>query len=200
MTRERVAGIVLAAGMSTRMGRNKMLLEVGGQPLVRRAVATALAGGLDPVVVVLGHESDRVEGALAGLPCLPLVNAQHALGMNTSVRAGFIALPEDVGAGVVLLGDMPLVTPAMIRALTSAFRQQTVPLALSVYGEVVAPPILYGRALFPELRALEADACGKSVVKAHRAEAVELRWPEEALTDLDRPEDLERVRARLEAA
>jgi molybdenum cofactor cytidylyltransferase len=200
MTRERVAGVVLAAGMSTRMGRNKMLLEAGGQPLVRRAVTTALAGGLDPVLAVLGHESEAVEAALAGLPCIPLINRDYARGMNTSVRAAFIALPEDVGAGVVLLGDMPLVTSAMIRALTSAFRQQNSPLVLSKYGDVVAPPILYGRALFSQLRTLEADACGKSVVKAHRAEAVELRWPEEALTDLDRPEDLERVRARLEAA
>src|SRR6266850_8056160 len=73
-------------------------------------------------------------------------------------------------------------------------------LPISSYGGVVAPPILYGRALFPELRALEAESCGKSVVRNHRAEAVELQWPPETLTDLDSPEDVERIRARLEAA
>ena len=61
MTADRVAGVVLAAGLSTRMGTNKMLLEVGGRTLVQRAVSTAIAAGLDPVLVVVGHERDRVQ-------------------------------------------------------------------------------------------------------------------------------------------
>ena len=65
---------------------------------------------------------------------------------------------------------------------------------------MVAPPIVYGEGLFPELRAIDGDGCGKRVVKRHRAEALELRWPAETLTDLDSPQDLERIRARLEAA
>ena len=65
---------------------------------------------------------------------------------------------------------------------------------------MVAPPIVYGRPLFPELRALTAEACGKSIVKRHRGEAVEVSWPQETLTDLDEPADVQRVRARLEAA
>ena len=89
---------------------------------------------------------------------------------------------------------------AMVRTLVDTFRREQPPLVISTYDGVVAPPILYGRALFEELRALDAEACGKSVVRRHRAEAAELRWPKEALSDLDAPEDLERVRARLEAA
>jgi molybdenum cofactor cytidylyltransferase len=200
MTPERVAGVVLAAGQSTRMGRNKMLLEIGGRTLVRRAVTTALAAGLDPVLVVVGHESDKVRGELSGLPCTSVLNGEYASGMNTSLRAGIVALPDDVAAAVVLLGDMPLVDPAMVRALVDALRRGTRPLAVSIYGDVVAPPIAYGHALFPELRALTAEACGKSVIKRHRTEAIELRWPSETLTDLDEPADVQRIRARLEAA
>ena len=88
MTPERVAGVVLAAGQSTRMGRNKMLLEIGGRTLVRRAVTTAFAAGLDPVLVVVGHESDKVRGELSGLPCTPVLNGEYASGMNTSLRSG----------------------------------------------------------------------------------------------------------------
>jgi molybdenum cofactor cytidylyltransferase len=200
MTPERVAGVVLAAGLSTRMGRNKMLLEIGGRTLVRRSVATALAAGLDPVLVVVGHESDKVRGELSGLPCTPVLNGEYASGMNTSLRAGIVALPDDVAAAVVLLGDMPLVDAAMVRSLVDAFRRGNRSLAVSIYGDVVAPPIAYGRALFPELRALTAEACGKSVIKQHRAEAIELPWPSETLTDLDFPADVQRIRARLEAA
>jgi molybdenum cofactor cytidylyltransferase len=200
MTDERVAGVVLAAGVSSRMGSNKMLLQVGGRTLVRRAVSTALSGGLHPVLVVVGHESERVRAELSDLSCTPVLNPDYASGMNTSLRAGIMALPDDVSAAVVLLGDMPLVEASMVRALLDAFRRENAPLVVSTYGEVVAPPILYGRSLFPELRALTADACGKRVVKQHREEALELSWPSEALTDLDLPGDLQRVRARLEAA
>jgi molybdenum cofactor cytidylyltransferase len=200
MTPERVAGVVLAAGLSTRMGTNKMLLELGGRTLVRRAVSTALSAGLDPVLAVLGHESELVRAELSDLPCLPVLNPEYATGMNTSLRAGISALPQDVAGAVVLLGDMPLVDAAMVRALVAAFGRSGAPLAISTFGEVVAPPILYGRELFPELRALEAQACGKSVVKRHRAGATEVPWPAEILTDLDSPADVQRVRARLEAA
>jgi molybdenum cofactor cytidylyltransferase len=200
MTADRVAGVVLAAGLSTRMGTNKMLLEVGGRTLVRRAVSTALAAGLDPVLVVVGHESARVEKELSGLRCTPVLNPEYARGIHASLKAGIAALPEDAQAAAVLLGDMPLVSVRMVRALVDAFRRGSAPLAISVYGEVVAPPIVYARSLFPELRSIDGDGCGKRVVTQHRAEALELRWPEETLTDLDSPQDVERVRARLEAA
>jgi molybdenum cofactor cytidylyltransferase len=197
MPRERIAGVVLAAGLSSRMGTNKMLLRLGGTSLVRRAVGTALEAGLDPVVVVVGHEGERIRAELEGLACTPVENAGYARGMNTSLRAGIRALPDDVEAAVVLLGDMPLVDAGMLRSLADRFRSARPRLVVSTYGEVLAPPILYARALFDELRALDEQACGKSVVKRHRGEAVELNWPAERLTDLDVPEDLDRVRSAL---
>jgi molybdenum cofactor cytidylyltransferase len=198
MPRERIAGVVLAAGLSSRMGTNKMLLQLGGTSMVRRAVSTALGAGLDPVVAVVGHESGRIRAELAGLPCMAVENAEYARGMNTSLRAGIRALPDDVEGAVVLLGDMPLVDAAMLRSLADGFRRDRAKLLVSTYGEVLAPPILYARALFGELRALDDEACGKSVVKRHRGEAVELPWPAERLTDLDVPEDLQRIRRQLE--
>jgi molybdenum cofactor cytidylyltransferase len=194
----RLAGVVLAAGTSSRMGRNKLFEPLGGTSVLRRAVGTAREAGLDPVLVVLGHQSDRALMELAGLRCTPVLNAEFARGMNTSLRAGISAVPDDASGAVLMLADMPFVTAAMVRALVERYRASEGPLVASVYGEVLAPPILYGRPLFRELRALAGDGCGKQVVKAHRAEAIEVRWPASALTDLDVPEDLDRVRSRIE--
>ncbi|HEX6737913.1 MAG TPA: NTP transferase domain-containing protein, partial [Vicinamibacteria bacterium] len=111
----RVGAVVLAAGSSTRMGRNKLLLELGGETLVRRAVRAALDAGAEPVVVVLGHEEPRVRAELAGLACVPVVNPDHAVGAGTSVHAGVRRLAaEGADALVVVLADMPFVTAEMI--------------------------------------------------------------------------------------
>lgn len=198
MTPERVAGVLLAAGTSSRMGTNKLFVELGGTTVLRRAALTAAAAGLDPILVVLGHESNRAQAELTGLSCSSIFNPEYARGMNTSLRAGISALPESAPAAVVLLADMPFVTAEMIRQLVEQWRPGNSPLVVSVYEDVVAPPILYPRRLFPELTALDGDGCGKAVVKRHRGEALEVSWPASALTDLDLPADVERVRTALE--
>jgi molybdenum cofactor cytidylyltransferase len=189
-----VAGVVLAAGASTRFGRNKLLLQLGGDSLARRAVKAALEGGLDPVVVVLGHEADRIGEELSGLPVRVILNPDYARGMNTSVQAGVEAVPEDVPALVVLLADMPFVTGDMIARLVQAYRQTRAPLVVSDYEGVHAPPTLYSRPLFRELGGPEGDGCGRRLVKRHAEEAVRVSWPSDMLADVDREEDWGQVR------
>jgi molybdenum cofactor cytidylyltransferase len=191
-----VAGILLAAGTSSRMGRNKLLLELDGESLLRGAARRALAGGLAPLVVVLGHEADRARHELAGLPCRAVVNPGFEDGITSSLAAGLDALPEEVVAVAVLLADMPLVTAEMIAGLVARYRASTAPLVTSDYQGVNAPPMLYDRSLFGELRAMRGGGCGKQVVKRHRSEAEVLTWPAEALTDLDVPGDFEKLTAR----
>lgn len=192
-----VAGVVLAAGGSTRMGVNKLYLPLCGTTVLRRTVAMALAGGLDPVLVVIGHDSERVRAELSGLDCLPVLNAGYAGGIHSSLRAGFSAVPARCEAAVELLADMPFVTAEMVRAMVLGFYSAGAPLVLSVYGDVLAPPTLYSRSLFPELLALEGG-CGKRVMKRHRGVALEMAWPPGTLADLDVPEDVPRVREQLE--
>jgi len=178
------------------MGKNKLFLELGGSSLLRRSARTAAAAGLDPLLVVLGHESDRARAELEGISCTPVLNADYARGMYTSLRAGIAAVPEGAPAAVVMLADMPFVTAEMVRELIE--RWQGEPLAVSLYEGVVAPPILYARALFPELRELDGEGCGKRVVNRHRKDALEVPRPAAALADLDVPADVERVRSVLE--
>lgn len=191
-----VAGVVLAAGSATRMGKNKLLLPIRGEPLVRRSVRAALEAGLSPVLVVLGAEAEAVRGALEGLPCEPVPNPRHALGMSTSLDAGIAAVPGTARAAVVLLADMPFVDPAMIRSVVLRHGEGA-RIATARYGGVPAPPTIYDRALFPELRGGEGEGRGREVVRRHAAEVSWVDLPSSALADVDEAEDLERARARL---
>ena len=189
--------MVLAAGTSSRLGEgaNKLLLRLDSEPLILRAVRRAAEAGLAPVIVVLGHEAERVAAALDGLAVETIVNPAYRAGMQGSLRTGIERVPEDCAGAVVLLGDMPLVTAGMIELLAERFRRGTAPLVLSLYGEVQAPPTLYARSLFPALAGAGAGG-GREVVLAHRSEAAEVRWPEALLADVDRPEDAVRFGVR----
>jgi molybdenum cofactor cytidylyltransferase len=194
MDRMAIAGILLAAGSATRMGRNKLLLDLDGEPLVRRAARRALEAGLDPLVVVLGHEADRVREALAGLGCRWVVNPGWKRGQSTSLSAGTAALPPGAEAAVVLLADMPFVEAAMVRAVVARWRETGAPVVSSRYGEVQAPPTLYDRSVLPELQGGEGEGRGREVVRRHRERAGWVDWPAGALADVDEPGDLERAR------
>jgi len=194
-----IAGVVLAAGTSTRMGRNKLFMELEGEMLVRRVVGRVSTAGVDPLIVVVGHEAERVQRALEGIRYQPVLNADFERGVNSSLRAGIHAASESPArAAVVVLADMPYVTTEMIATLVEKYRRSDAPLVISDYAGVNAPPMLYDRSLFPELAQSEGQGCGKHVVKRHRHEAESASWPAEALTDLDAPEDFARVKAAIE--
>jgi molybdenum cofactor cytidylyltransferase len=188
-----VAGILLAAGTSSRMGSNKLLFELGGESVLRGAARRALAGGLTPLLVVLGHQEEKARAELDGLPCQIVINSSYEQGINSSVQAGVAALPV-ARAVVVMLADMPFVTAEMIAGLIARYRSTEAPLVISDYEGVNAPPMLYDRSLFDELLTMTGEGCGRQVVKRHRHEAEVLPWPAAALSDLDVPEDYERLK------
>lgn len=194
-----VAGIVLAAGSSTRMGRNKLLLDVGGETLVRRAVRLANKAGLDPVILVTGHARREVEREVRDLDCTPIFNPDHGTGIQTSVACGIAAAPAACGAAVVILSDMPFVSARMVRTLVERHAEADAPLVASRYGEVNAPPILYDRSLFGEISRMRAG-CGREVVRRHHDRAVLVDWPADRLRDLDRPDEYEAVRREFAGA
>lgn len=171
------------------MGRNKMLLDVDGAPMVRRAVLVAREAGLAPIVVVVGNDAARVRDALDGLECTFAVNPDFTGPTSGSLHAGLHALPDAVDATVILLADMIRVTTPMLAALLQANRIGDAPLGVSRYGDVLAPPLLFRRALWPELLAWHGEGCGKAVVKAHQHEAAMHDWPGAALRDVDTPDD-----------
>ena len=189
---EPVAGILLAAGGSTRMGRPKPLLDWGGQPFVRAVAAAALQAGLKPVVVITGAAAD-VSRAVDDLPVTVIHNAAWEMGQASSIRAGLQALPASAGGAVFLLADQPQVTADVIRALLDRHAASLVPIvAPLVRMERRANPVLFDRLVFPDLLALEGDIGGRAVFWKHRVEYVP--WHDERLLlDVDTEEDYRRL-------
>jgi molybdenum cofactor cytidylyltransferase len=188
-----IAGVLLAAGSSSRMGSNKLLFDLAGESVLRSAARRALAGGLEPLLVVLGHQAERTRQELAGLPCQVVLNPAYEEGISSSLQAGVAALPAAVGGAMVLLADMPYVSATMIAALVERYRTTSAPLVVSDFDGVNAPPMLYDRSLFSELLSMTGAGCGRQVVRRHRHEAEVLAWPVAALGDLDVPEDYRRL-------
>jgi molybdenum cofactor cytidylyltransferase len=163
----RIAGIVLAAGMSRRLGRPKQLLQLGDATVIEHVVRGASSTSLDEVVVVLGARADDVRAVLGGLPVCFVENDRFADGQGTSLAAGIASLGDDVDAAVVLLGDQPHVDPAVIDRVVQARRNIGASIVMARYGEERGHPVLFGREHFPALLALEADQGGRDVIRQH---------------------------------
>jgi molybdenum cofactor cytidylyltransferase len=170
-----IAAVVLAAGTSSRMGRQKLLLPVGaGRPLIRLSVERILAGGLDDVVVVLGRDANEVAAALADLPVRTAVNPGYAEGQSTSLRAGLDALRPGTQAVVVALGDQPLPDPGLIGRLVAGFRETGRPIVVPRYRDGRGNPVLFAATVFAELRAVTGDQGGRGVVAADPGRVAEV--------------------------
>ncbi len=190
-----IAAIVLAAGSSTRMGRQKLTLPMpDGRALVRLAVEQVLAAGLDETVVVVGADADAVSAALIGLPIRTVVNPRYAEGQSTSLRTGLDALPPETEAVVIALGDQPLPDPGVIRRLATAFQETGRPIAVPVYRDGRGNPVLFGAALFDELRRVTGDQGGRGVITNDPDRVAEVRVDAPLPADVDTPEDYEATR------
>jgi molybdenum cofactor cytidylyltransferase len=187
-----VAAIVLAAGQSTRMGaQNKLLLADGGDPLVRHAVKMAVLSQLKPVVVVLGHEADRVRAVCDGLPVTFTINPDFAHGLSTSLKAGIKALPENIDGAAVILADMPGLDAALLDRLYAAFEAEPAALAaVPVHDGEWGNPCILAAALFAEVDALSGDQGARKILVTHRDMVIEMPESSDAATrDIDTPDD-----------
>jgi molybdenum cofactor cytidylyltransferase len=197
----RIAALVLAAGRSTRMGAiNKLIAEIGGKPLVRIAAEQALASRAKPVIVVTGHERDKVEAALAGLPVRLVHNPDYAEGLGTSLKAGIAAVPEDADGAIVCLGDMPQVDSALIDRLITAFDLERGALVVvpSIDGRR-GNPVVWSRRFFHDLMSIQGDIGARYLIGNYAEAVVEVPVAgEAALTDVDTPESLSAVKAEIE--
>lgn len=190
-----IAAIVLAAGQGTRFGTApKLLAELDGQPLVRHAVVAALASSVAAVLVVVGHREAEVRAALGGLPVVFVPNPAFPEGLSTSLREGFAARPEAAEAAIVLLGDMPRVSPTLIDGLIAAWRHAGRPdAAVPTYDGIRGNPVLLSAGLAPEIAQLRGDSGAGPLL---RGRAGVLEWPaaDDAVSlDVDTPDALGRL-------
>ncbi|GAC1438594.1 MAG: molybdenum cofactor cytidylyltransferase [Chloroflexota bacterium] len=183
-----VGGIILAAGRGSRLGTIKQLLPLGGRPLVAHVLLAAEASSWGSLVVVLGFEAEKVAAALPAGRARVVYNGRYAEGQSTSLQEALQALGEDVEAALVLLGDQPGVSTAVIDAVVDAarrgWRETTTGTAGggTIYPLVVIPtyggqdghPVLLHRALWPEVMALRGDQGARPVIRAHARSTLRL--------------------------
>jgi molybdenum cofactor cytidylyltransferase len=189
---EPVAGVILAAGASQRLGQAKQTLLWRGQPLVYHTARTALQAGLSPVVVVTGAHASPTQQAVQGLDVEIVHNSDWQLGQSTSVVAGLQALPEEVGAVVFLLADQPQIPLELVRSLVQIHRQTLSPLVAPLVNGRRANPVLFDRATFADLQVLSGDAGGRSLFERYQVEW--LPWQDvNILLDIDTPQDYQKL-------
>ncbi len=189
---EPTAGIILAAGRSSRFGQPKMLLEWKGKPLIHHIAEAGLAAGLDPIIVVTGAVDQPVRHALMGLPVQVVFNPDWEKGQSTSVRSGISALDPNVGSAVFLLADQPLVTPDLLFELVGSHSCSLAPVVAPKISGRRANPVLFDRDTFPKLLELEGDTGGRAVFDQFLVEYVD--WGDDRLLlDIDTPEDYARL-------
>jgi molybdenum cofactor cytidylyltransferase len=194
-----VAAIVLAAGRGTRMGpKNKLLADFKNKPIVRHTTEAALASKARPVIVVTGHQGDRVAGALKGLDVSFIQNPHFVEGLSTSLRAGLAALPPEIDAVAVMLGDMPEVSGSLIDRLATAIDPARGALiAVPTRNGKRGNPVVWSRRLFDDLARLEGDVGARHLIGHYADAVVEVPVEDESVfADVDTPEALALLRQR----
>lgn len=190
----RIAALVLAAGMSRRMGAtNKLLTPVDGAPMVIRAVDACLSSKAAPVVVVTGHESERVTQSLGRKRKITVVhNPDFAQGLSTSLARGLAAVPAECDGALICLGDMPRVRSAHLDRLIDAFnplegRAICVPTFQGKRGN----PVLFARRFFAEMASVSGDVGARHLIGEHGDQVAEIEMGDPGvLLDVDSPEAL----------
>jgi molybdenum cofactor cytidylyltransferase len=187
-----IAAIVLAAGLARRMGRQKLLLDLKGKPVIRWSVEGVLPH-VDDCIVVTGREDAALRAALGDLRVRFAVNPRPQEGQGSSIAVGAAALDARTAAALVVLGDQPLTPPRVIRALLAAQQASGKAIAAPSYRGTRGTPVLFAASVFAELRALGGDS-GARVVVAARPERVEIVDVDVAMpADVDTPEDFARL-------
>jgi molybdenum cofactor cytidylyltransferase len=186
-----IAGLLLAAGRSTRFGADKLTAKLDGKAVVRWSAQCLRA--LDAVYVVIPPGADAITQALARLDVTFVVNLGRAEGIASSLRAGIAALPAEVDAVVVALGDQPLASPDVTRALVERWKAGGADAVAALYRDGRGHPVLFARACFVALGALEGDVGAREVLDALGDRLALVGIDSETPLDVDTPEALARL-------
>ncbi|MBI5579805.1 MAG: nucleotidyltransferase family protein [Deltaproteobacteria bacterium] len=198
------AGILLAAGASTRFGEPKQLLTLAGRFLIEWSLAAALASNLEHVVLVLGCEHERIRRRLGPSTVHPkceiIVNPDYRSGQSTSLRSGLFRIRHDFPSAMFLLGDQPLVDAAVINLLLERYAGSEKLICVPTHRGTRGNPTLFGSPIYPEILKLAGDKGARDIIAAHPDQVLAVEIPDPLVfLDLDRRQDVERIAALLES-
>ena len=192
-----ISAVVLAAGLSTRMGMPKMLFSVEGRPMLEKVLEIFRRTMVGEVVVVLGAESSRVSGEVEFLGERVVINRGYRKGMSSSLKLGLARVSPRADAAMVALGDQPFLSPSTVDRIIEAFLAKRPPIVVPVYGRVRGNPVLFARSVFPDVKKIEGDAGARSVVAQYGDRVLEVPVRDSGvLLDIDTPGDYRRAGVR----
>jgi len=185
-----ICAVVLAAGLSSRMGVQKLLLPFGGKTVIAHIVDQLLASSLGEVHVVVGHQAERISAELSGRPVLIVNNPGYKSGMLSSIRCGLQNLPEKCRAVLVVLGDQPSITSELVDLMLKSFAATEKNLLVPLYNGKRGHPILFSPLYRDEILTQYDDVGLRGLLHAHPDDVSELKVSTSAvLCDMDCPED-----------
>jgi molybdenum cofactor cytidylyltransferase len=186
-----IIAVVLSAGESSRMGRPKALLPIGGQTFIERIVSALKESRVGRIVVVLGHNAGDLRRHMEHLPAEIVINPEYRQGQLSSLQAAirYIDGDDQCDGMLVHLVDHPYIDPALVDRLIAGFYETGKWIVVPRYHGKRGHPVIFSRRLFSELLSAPMNQGAKAVVNAHRADTLELEAKDEGITlDIDTPE------------
>jgi molybdenum cofactor cytidylyltransferase len=194
-----VSAIVLAAGMSRRMGTPKQLLRMGGETILGRALKNVRASAVSEIVLVLGHAAEDVEKEISTAGIKIVYNREYQQGMGTSLRMGLAALDAETNAALVVLADQPFVRPETLNTLIACHEESRPQIIIPMYKGFRGNPVLLDRSVFPELKALSGDVGCRAIFGSHTENICKLEVDDAGiLLDIDSREEYQKLEQQAE--
>jgi len=192
-----VSAIVLAAGMSKRMGTLKQLVKIGDQTLLETTLNALLNSAVYETILVLGFQAEQITNSMKIPSSVKIVrNDLYEQGMSTSIRAGIASVSTEANAALIVLADQPLIKPAILNAIIDEYHRTGAAILLPVYKGFRGNPVLIDRALFPEMTQITGDIGCRSLFGLHADQIHKLPVDDiGVLIDIDSPEDLQKISA-----
>jgi molybdenum cofactor cytidylyltransferase len=196
----RVSAVVLAAGKSTRMGRAKQLLPLGGTTVLARTIDSVRSAGLDQIVLVLGAEAEAIrrqlpQSLLEGLKVV--VNQAYEQGMASSLREGLSALHPQTGAALIILGDQPFIRPETLHEIMAGYHRSDAQIVIPLHQGERGNPVLLSRSVFSEVMALDGDTGCRAIFANHLDAILKVEVEDPGiLLDIDNQDDYDRLRLK----
>lgn len=193
-----ISAIILAAGMSSRMGRPKQLLKVGNRTLIRIVTENVLVSNVDEVHVVTGYRQKEVSAAIKDLPVNVIFNPRYKEGQGTSLSLGVKSISDSVTAFMVFMVDQPLISASLVNMLIGEFQKRRSQVLRPVCKGMPGHPVIFSSFLSEELKFLEGDEGARQVLKKLKDKVEYLPVRDEAVIfDIDTPGDFEKLAAKL---
>ena len=191
----RIGAVILAAGMSSRMGETKQLIRLGENTLLEQVMEIVRSSRVDEIVLVLGHQAETIKKRVGIKNLKVVINESYQQGMGTSLRTGLAALSSGTNAALIVLADQPFVRAETLDRLIDQYEQSGAQIAIPIYKGFRGNPVLLGRSVFPEVMALAGDIGCRAIFGNHVEGIVKVLVDDIGiLLDLDTKGDVEKLR------